>query len=310
MAIKLSLICPVYKVVEYIPDLMNSLLAGVNSEQVEVIFVDDGCPQQSIDVCEQFIAEHQGAIKFQFKIIKQAKNQGQAAARNVALNTAIGMYIGFIDSDDAISPFYWETLATYVVKAKHDIIEFGFTEFTDSLPKLDNVDVAELPSSQLNPFYYDFFVWTRLYKKAVIKDIFFPEGMIYEDIFYNTHAFAKAKSTVRLSSCLVYYRKREGSTTALRTSQYSQLLINLVTATEQTISKVHQQRQLVSLLQKRCLLAMLKGLKIADNSDRKIYYQLCLPSLLSVKKLANVYGSAFKSKIHYFVACLICRVLK
>lgn len=310
MTIQVSLICPVYKVTEYLPELMDSLLAGVNTEQVEVIFVDDCCPEQSIKVCEQFIAEHLQAIKFKYEIIKLPINQGMAAARNVALKIAKGSYIGFIDSDDAISAHYWKTLSAYVGSARYDIIEFGFEEFTDSLPNIKHVDVEELPSTNLNPFYHHFFVWTRLYKKTVVDKLCFPEGMIYEDIFYNIHAFSKAKSTVRLSSCLVYYRKREGSTTAMRTSRYSQLLINLVTATKQTIHLSSEQTQLVSLLQNRCLLAMLKGLKIADRADRKVYYQCCLPSLLSVKSLANTYGSNFKSKIYYFVSCVICRVLK
>ena len=310
MTIQVSLICPIYKVAQYIPELMSSLLAGVNTEQVEIIFVDDCCPEQSIIICEQFIAEHLEAIKFKFEIIKQPINQGQAAARNVALKVAKGNYIGFIDSDDAISPEYWNTLSDYINNQQHDIIEFGFEEFIDTLPKQNMGEVIELPSSNLNPFYYDFFVWTRLYKKEMVEKLCFPEGMIYEDIFYNVHAFAKAQSTVRLSASLVYYRKREGSTTALRTSQYSQLLINLVTASKETIQVVPQQQELVSLLQKRCLLLMLKGLKIVDKYDRKKYYQLCSPCLLSVRDLSKKYGSNVKSKASYFLARIVCRALK
>ena len=37
MTIKLSLICPVYKVAEYIPPLMQSLLEGVNNKNIEII---------------------------------------------------------------------------------------------------------------------------------------------------------------------------------------------------------------------------------------------------------------------------------
>ena len=308
MTVKVSLICPVYKVAAYLPDLMNSLLAGVNTDQIEIIFVDDCCPEQSIIVCEQFLREHSEAIKFRSEIVKQPINKGQATARNVALTLAKGEYIGFIDSDDAISPYYWETLSAYVNAAEYDIIEFGFKEFTDSLPHENKTAPIELPSSKLNPFYYDFFVWTRLYKKSMVDVLRFPEGMIYEDIFYNIYAFSKAKSTIRLSNSLVYYRKREGSTTALRTSEYSQLLINLVSATKDTIQNMSQPRLLISLLQKRCFLLMLKGLKISDKLERKKYFQLCLPDLLSVNELAKKYGTNMKSKGLYSMACLICRV--
>ena len=289
---------------------MQSLLTGVNTEKVEVIFIDDCCPEQSINICELFITEHRQEIKFKFEIIKQLTNQGLSISRNEALKVAKGQYIGFIDSDDAISPEYWNTLSDYVNNQQYDIIEFDFEEFTDTLPNHNLDEIIELPSSNLNPFYYDFFVWKRLYKKEVVENLCFPEGMIYEDIFYNVHAFAKAQSTVRLSASLVYYRKREGSTTALRTSQYSQLLINLVTASKDTIKVVSQQQELVSLLQKRCLLSMLKGLKIVDKYDRKKYYQLCSPSLLSVNELSKKYGSNVKSKASYFLARIVCRALK
>jgi len=307
MTVHVSLICPVYKVAAYLSELMQSLLDGVNSEKVEVIFVDDCCPEQSIAVCEQFLNEHAELIKFQYKVIKQSVNQGQAAARNTALAVAKGEYIGFIDSDDAISPYYWETLSSYVVAAQYDIIEFTFEEFKDGLPVPIKTDTSELPSSNLNPFYYDFFVWTRLYKRKIVEGLAFPEGMIYEDIFYNIHAFSKAKNTVRLSNSLVYYRKREGSTTALRTSEYSQLLINLVDATHKTIDAFSEQRELLSLLQRKCFVLMLKGLKIVNKDDRKKYYQLCLPHLLFVKQLAKKYGTTTKSKVLYLMGCVICR---
>jgi glycosyltransferase involved in cell wall biosynthesis len=310
MSIALSLICPVYKVADFIPDLMNSLLAGVNSSSVEVIFVDDCCPDNSIAICEQFLSDHLDNILFKAVVLKQAINQGQAVARNAALKIAEGEYIGFIDSDDVIAPYYWQTVARYVEQADNDIIEFCFEEFTTVIPSADDTKATELSSSNLNPFNTGFFVWTRLYNKAVIATLSFPKGMIYEDIYFNIHAFAKAKTSIRLSNTLVFYRKREGSTTATRTAQYSQLLINLITGIQQTIADSLHQAQLISLLQQQTLIYILKGLKITSKTARKQYYQLCWPTLSEVKQLSNNYSSSLKSKISYSLACLICRALK
>ncbi|WP_158768367.1 glycosyltransferase family 2 protein [Paraglaciecola sp. L1A13] len=310
MPILVSLICPVYKVAQYIPELMQSLFEGINTDKVEIIFVDDCCPENSITLVEQFIAEHKQALKFNPSIIKQPINQGQAAARNKALAVAQGQYIGFIDSDDAIAPHYWKTLEPYVERAKNDIIEFGFTEFTTVLPDVNDTVISELPSSNLNPFHTGFFVWTRLYNRDTLNDLRFPKGMIYEDIWFNIHAFSKAQTSVRISSTLVYYRKRAGSTTALRTSKYSDLLVNLITAIQQTIDNTHQKRELVSQLQKRTFLLMLKGLKISDKADRKIYYQLCYPKMIEVNKLVKQHGSNIIGKINYSLSCLICRFFK
>jgi glycosyltransferase involved in cell wall biosynthesis len=310
MSIALSLICPVYKVAEFIPDLMNSLLAGVNSSSVEVIFVDDCCPDNSITICEKFLNAHSDDILFKAVVLKQAINQGQAVARNAALKIAKGVYIGFVDSDDVIAPHYWHTLAKYVTQADNDIIEFSFEEFTTVIPSADDTNATELSSSNLNPFNTGFFVWTRLYNKAVIATLSFPKGMIYEDIYFNIHAFAKAKKSIRLSNTLVFYRKREGSTTATRTAQYSQLLINLITGIQQTIADSLHQQQLISLLQHHTLISMLKGLKITSKMERQQYYQLCWPKLSEVNNLALFYGATFKSKSSYLLAKLICYILK
>jgi len=310
MAVHVSLICPVYKVAAYLPELMQSLLAGVNSEKVEVIFVDDCCPEQSIVVCEQFLNEHAGLIKFQYKVIKQPVNKGQAAARNTALAVAQGEYIGFIDSDDAISPYYWETLSSYVVDAQYDIIEFTFEEFKDTLPEPSKVAATELPTSNLNPFHYGFFVWTRLYKKNIVDELRFPEGMIFEDIFYNVHAFSEAKSTLRLSSCLVFYRKREGSTTSGRTSSYSNLLLNLVNSTTSTIECFQNKSEVVSQVVRYSFLVSLKGFTIKERSDRRHFFKQCEKINLSFTPLLKQFDHSVTVKLKFKLSQLICSIGK
>ncbi|RBW46767.1 hypothetical protein DS885_06515 [Psychromonas sp. B3M02] len=308
MTIKVSLICPVYKVIDYLPDLMTSLLVGVNSEQVEVIFVDDCCPEHSITVCEQFVEEHAPLINFHYKIIKQSINQGQAAARNVALKSAEGEYIGFIDSDDAISSYYWETLSRYVSTSEYDIIEFDFKEFTGTLPEENKASVEQLPSSKLNPFHYGFFVWTRLYKKSMLEGLQFPEGVIFEDIFYNIHAFSKARKTLRLSSCLVFYRKREGSTTSNRTSTYSNLLLNLINSSMKTINSFEDKGEVINQVARYSLLVSLKGFKIKERADRRLFFKQCKSINLSFIPLLNQFSESLLTKFKFKLSQFICLI--
>jgi len=311
MAIKLSLICPVYKVAEYIPQLMQSLLEGVNNESVEIIFVDDCCPENSILLCEEFIDRNKNEIEFHSKIIKLKKNSGQAAARNVALKVSKGDYIGFIDSDDVIASDYYKVLRPYINLCKNDIIEFHYQEFSGEPPPLSlTQNTTELPSSQLNPFYTGFFVWTRLYKKKSLKELTFPEGMIYEDVYFNMHAFSLSKSIIRINTCLIHYRKRAGSTTALRNARYSQLLVNLVNSVGQVIGISVSPKAMISLLLERCLLLMLKGLKIRDKLERKEYYKLCWPQLHKSKGLSTTYGASTKAKVSLLLSLIICWCLK
>jgi glycosyltransferase involved in cell wall biosynthesis len=306
MSIKLSLICPVYKVAEFIPDLMSSLLAGVNSSSVEVIFVDDCCPDNSIAICEQFLNDHKGNILFKAVVLKQVTNQGQAVARNAALKVATGEYIGFIDSDDVIAPHYWQTLAKYVEQADHDIIEFSFEEFAKNIPVVTDTSLVQVRSSQLNPFYSGFFVWTRLYKKAVVANLSFPGGMIYEDICFNIHAFSKSKTSIRLSNTLVFYRKREGSTTNGRTSSYSSLLQNMTTAIDTTISSFKQQDIVMLQAARYALLVTLKGFSITERNDRKVFFKKCSGIISSFRPLFNEFNKSTIAALKIRLSSMIC----
>jgi glycosyltransferase involved in cell wall biosynthesis len=289
---------------------MKSLLNGINNKSIEVIFVDDCCPENSINVCKQFILDHEEDIIFKHKIINLTENQGQATARNVALDEAKGRYIGFIDSDDAISSSYWKVLQPYIEKNDYDIIEFGFEEFSSVLPASnDIVTVNELPSSNLNPFYTGFFVWTRLYRKEFIKDIVFPTGKLYEDIYYNIYAFSKVTRSIRIDCSLIFYRKRFGSTTSFRTSSYSDLLINLINAIQQTIEYTPQKKMLISLLQRKLFILMLKGLNINESKERRRYYRLCTNKLMEVSDIEKKYGSNFVGRISYLFSKFICIIL-
>ncbi|MFT5815262.1 MAG: glycosyltransferase involved in cell wall biosynthesis [Psychroserpens sp.] len=306
MSIALSLICPVYKVADFIPDLMNSLLAGVNSSSVEVIFVDDCCPDNSIAICEQFLSDHLDNILFKAVVLKQATNQGQAVARNAALKIAEGEYIGFVDSDDAIAPHYWQTLAKYVEQADNDIIEFSFAEFAQNVPVVTDTSGVELRSSQLNPFYSGFFVWTRLYNKAVVTNLSFPAGMIYEDIYFNIHAFAKAKTSLRLSHTLLFYRKRKGSTTNGRTSSYASLLHNMTSAIAATLSSFKQQDIVMLQAARYALLVTLKGFTITERNDRKVFFKECHGIISLFRPLFNEFNKSNISALKLRVSSMIC----
>ena len=91
----LSLIIPVYKVEQYIADCINSILFQLNNRNdIEIIIVNDGTPDNSIKIIEKLIIG-----KSNIQIINQ-RNQGLSVARNTGLSHAKGDYVWFIDSDD------------------------------------------------------------------------------------------------------------------------------------------------------------------------------------------------------------------
>ena len=95
MDLKISFILPVYNVEAYLPHCVNSILSQM-TEACEIILVDDGTPDHSDQICDDYAARDQ-----RVRVIHK-KNGGPSAARNTGARMAKGEYLCFVDSDDYI----------------------------------------------------------------------------------------------------------------------------------------------------------------------------------------------------------------
>ncbi len=113
---KISVIVPVYKVEEYLPRCLESLLNQTFTD-FEVILVDDGSPDNSGKICDEYAAKDT-----RIRVVHQ-ENSGVSAARNVGLDIGTGEYIAFCDSDDSLEPDYLKALCD--VSSDYDIVCSG-----------------------------------------------------------------------------------------------------------------------------------------------------------------------------------------
>lgn len=91
----LSIIIPIYNVEQFIAQCLESIYSqNFPLEQFEVIAVNDGTPDHSMDIVGCFSKKYTN-----LKIVNQ-KNQGLSVARNTGMQQAKGDYIWFVDSDD------------------------------------------------------------------------------------------------------------------------------------------------------------------------------------------------------------------
>jgi glycosyltransferase involved in cell wall biosynthesis len=88
-----SVIIPMFNVEKYIEQSINSVLEQ-SYHHFELILVDDGCSDKTIDIINRFSDPR-------IRIIRQA-NRGLAGARNTGIDVARGIYIALLDADD-----YW-----------------------------------------------------------------------------------------------------------------------------------------------------------------------------------------------------------
>ncbi len=89
----ISVVIPVYNGAEFLKKNLPALVASADSE-TEIILVDDGSTDNSVEIGEQFGA----------KIISLNKNSGSAHARNIGVEQSKGEIILFIDADVVVQP--------------------------------------------------------------------------------------------------------------------------------------------------------------------------------------------------------------
>lgn len=106
---KVSLIIPVYNAERYIEDCVASLMAQTLDE-VEVILVDDHGSDHSMALAKAYIAHHKSCKQFRF--LETPHNMGPGPARSIGIEAAQGEYVGFVDSDDVVTPDFCERLYT------------------------------------------------------------------------------------------------------------------------------------------------------------------------------------------------------
>ena len=97
---QISVIVPVYKVERYLRRCVQSILNQTHSN-LEVILVDDGSPDGSGALCDEF-AKQDSRVQVIHK-----DNGGLSDARNAGLSIARGEYVTFVDSDDWIDSCFF-----------------------------------------------------------------------------------------------------------------------------------------------------------------------------------------------------------
>lgn len=212
MDMNLSIIVPVYNVEKYIRSCMESIFRqGLSDDEFEVIVINDGTPDKSMDIIAEFVKTHTN-----IRVFNQT-NQGLSIARNIGLNNAVGEYIAFLDSDDILIDNSLSLLLGKALNSKADLIVANYIEMnSDIIPPTsivnnENIIVNEktgyeLLLEELNP--NDCHVWHTLYLKEFLvnNNISFIPRIKYEDIPFTHDCYLKAKKCLRIQYPMYIYR--------------------------------------------------------------------------------------------------------
>lgn len=222
--VNLSLIVPVYNVENYIIECLNSIVKIIPSDgSTEVIIINDGSPDNSINLIENYILNLNDNIKNNFHILSQ-ENRGLSGARNTGINNAKGRYLAFLDSDDVLQGDFFNDILAIIKKHNPDIVEFRAIRFDDNgntsnfFPKLFDDGFYNLDQKVWKKLCNRsaWFSWLRVYNKNLFDDIKFPEGKNYEDAYTTPYVYLKAKNIYFCNNEYIGYRINPNGITATK----------------------------------------------------------------------------------------------
>lgn len=95
----LTFVIPAYNMESYLDRCVSSLLSATNTDDIEVLVVDDGSQDGTLEMAQKFEARYPGIVR----AIHQ-ENKGHGGAVNTGITAANGMYVKVVDADDWVDP--------------------------------------------------------------------------------------------------------------------------------------------------------------------------------------------------------------
>ncbi len=179
----ISVIVPVYNVIEYLPRCVESLRKQTYSN-LEILLVDDGSTDGSGALCDRLSAEDCRIRVF------HKENGGSSSARNLGIAQAKGAYLGFVDSDDYVDREMYELLFAAIEGFGVRAAQIGRDEIDPQGRRLPDICVPPEKEVCISPERFleellmhrgDCSFCTKLITRDIFKKKGFPEGVLNED---------------------------------------------------------------------------------------------------------------------------------
>jgi CDP-glycerol glycerophosphotransferase len=216
-----SIIVPIYNVEDYLNECLESVYK-VDSDNVEVILVNDGSTDNSYQIAEKF------HTLYPHKTTLVNKDYGGVAdARNVGLEHATGKWIAFLDSDDFINFKAFQNVLEFASNCSSDIIAFDGYRFVNDtkaiLPLYSKPNPFQDKGSQVSSDYLCTMIdsemtnvvtiWDKIYKKSKLEElqIKFIDHILHEDVEFTFNVLLSKLQIEFLPEKVIYYRQRAGS---------------------------------------------------------------------------------------------------
>lgn len=209
-----TVIVPIYKVEEDLFKCVQSIRKQTYAN-LEIILVDDGSPDRCGQMCDEYAQEDK-----RIKVIHKA-NGGLSQARNAGMHMANGEYITFVDSDDILETSFVEEMMQLILKNGAQIAVCKNSTFVREKSPITVTNreaireqclaSTDAISNMLYQKKFDVAAWGKMYHKDTLQGIYFPEGLIHEDIPTTYKVMLRCEKVAFTTKKLYAYQIREAS---------------------------------------------------------------------------------------------------
>ncbi|QDP85024.1 glycosyltransferase [Chryseobacterium sp. SNU WT5] len=215
---KISIIVPVYQVEEYLRKCLDSLV-NQTLQDIEVIVVNDGSVDNSQSIIDEYQQKFPHLIKGFYK-----SNGGLSDARNFGLEQATGSFLGFVDSDDYVSPTMFEEMYELAKKHQADLVICNLQKVdqngnvTQKLTQIPNMpESIQLPDHFSVFSDLSYFACNKIFKKELFCGVRFKKGIHFEDIQLIPQVLLKCERIAQTQTYHYNYLERQDSITKIHT---------------------------------------------------------------------------------------------
>lgn len=227
---KLSVIVPIWGVEQYIEKCARSIFES-DLEDMEIIFVDDCTPDNSMGVLQRVILDYPSRNE-QIKFIHHETNKGLPQARKTGYEASRGEWITYVDSDDWIASSMYSKMLNKADLEGYDLVCCDFVYQSDDRvlwkPTYDKTETPSQLRMDLINGCVSNAVWNKIVHRSIYEqnDIYFPTLSMDEDDVFTCQFAYYAKNIGYVHECLYYHYANQSSMTHEKEPQKKLIHLN------------------------------------------------------------------------------------
>ena len=258
----------------------------IPQDEYEIILVNDGSPDDSVDIARRYAVEHSNV-----KVVSYEVNRGLAGARQAGTDVAQGQYLCYVDPDDYIKRNSFASFLQKMEEEELDMLRFNYQmvgETGTPLAKPQDARIIDYTPGIIDGIKflnerlgYGCFVWAYIYRTSLIKDsgVKFRQGDYFDDTAWLPQIVRQAKRVDSTPEVRYYYYQRTDS------------LVNTVSQ-DTIVRKLDAELVVINRLNEQMKTAGPSALSWYRGMNSKLAYSVLSSAAVDVPDL---YGSYLKS---------------